>query len=190
MKDDLINTESKSIEDSEPNDEFEPEQPDVIPEDSSQDNVDVESTVDPTAIVKDQLLRTLAEFENYKKRTVREYQSVVQFANEKLLLELLPALDDLERALKVAKEMEVEDPKVQQSFQGFENIYKKLIRILGEKGLQPMESIGKELDVNLHDALMQVDADGQASNIIVDEHEKGYTLYDKVIRHAKVIVTK
>ncbi len=186
MKDDLINTESKSREEPDDSDNL----AEVPVDETPAEDVESDSSSDQETLLKDQLLRTLAEFENYKKRTIKEYQSVIQLANEKLLVDLLPAIDDLERALKVAKEIRIDDPKVQQSFQGFENIHKKLMKILGEKGLKPMESIGKELDVNLHDALMQVDADGQPANVIVDEHEKGYYLYDKVIRHAKVIVTK
>jgi molecular chaperone GrpE len=186
MEDDLIKTESESI------DEKQSDLQDVegVPEQTVETDSQAESTVDETAVLRDQLLRALAEFENYKKRTVKEYQSVVQLANEKLIIDLLPAIDDLERALKAARDIHSDDPKVQQSFQGFENIYKKLMKILEDKGLKPMESIGKEMDVNLHDALMQVEGNGQPPNTVVDEHEKGYYLHDKVIRHAKVIVTK
>lgn len=186
MKDDLIKTESEPLDRS----QSDLQDVEAVPEQAAEEKSQGDAAVDEMAILKDQLLRTLAEFENYKKRTLKEYQSVVQLANERLIIDLLPAIDDLERALKVARDLGIDDLKVQQSFQGFENIYKKLMKILDDKGLKPMESIGKEMDVNLHDALMQVDGNGQPPNIIVDEHERGYYLHDKVIRHAKVIVTK
>jgi molecular chaperone GrpE len=140
--------------------------------------------------LKDQLLRTLAEFDNYKKRSQREMSLFVQTANEKLIVDILPSIDDLERAIKVSKEIMSEDEKVQQFVQGVEFIYKKLMKTLEAKGLKAIESVGQTLDVNLHDALMQIDAPGNEPDTIIDEHEKGYYLYDKVIRHSKVIVSK
>lgn len=149
-----------------------------------------EAVTDEVSAVKDQLLRTLAEFENFKKRIARERETTIQYANERLILDILPILDDLERAMKVAGQIETSDEKIRQAFQGFDIIYRKMVKILEEKGLRAIQSIGQELDVDLHDALMQVEADGQAPNVIVDEHEKGYLLGEKVIRHAKVIVSK
>ncbi|KAB2879945.1 nucleotide exchange factor GrpE [bacterium] len=140
--------------------------------------------------LKDQLLRTLAEFDNYKKRSQRDMSQFMQAANEKLILELLPVIDDMERAIKVSKEITSDDAKVQQFVQGVEFIYKKIVKTLEAKGLKAIESIGMPLDVNLHDALIQIDAPDTEPNTVVDEHEKGYYLYDKVIRHAKVIVSK
>lgn len=140
--------------------------------------------------LKDQLLRTLAEFDNYKKRSQREMSQFMQTANEKLIVDILPSIDDLERAVKVSKEIASDDPKVQQFVQGVDFIYKKLMKTLEAKGLKAIESVGQPLDVNLHDALMQIDAPEKEPDTIVDEHEKGYYLYDKVIRHAKVIVSK
>ena len=140
--------------------------------------------------LKDQLLRTLAEFDNYKKRSQREMSQFMQAANEKLIIDILPSIDDLERAIKVSKEITSQDPKVQQFVQGVEFIYKKLMKTLESKGLKAIESVGQTLDVNLHDALMQIDVPEKEPDTIVDEHEKGYYLFDKVIRHAKVIVSK
>ena len=142
------------------------------------------------AVLKDQLLRTLADFENYKRRTQTEYANIIAHANEKLLADILPVIDDVERALKVSKDINVTDSKVQQFVQGIEIIYKKLMKTLEARGLKAMESVGQVLDVNLHEALMQADAEGKEPNTIIDEHEKGYFLNDKVIRHAKVIVSK
>lgn len=138
---------------------------------------------------KDQLLRLAAEFENYKKRTQREYNQLVQYANEKLILELLPVVDDLERILKSPPDLS-EDEKVKSFVQAVEMIYQKMLQTLGRQGLKAMESIGQTFNVDLHDALMQTDAPGKETNTIIDEFEKGYWLHDKVLRHAKVIVAK
>ncbi|HNC47795.1 MAG TPA: nucleotide exchange factor GrpE [bacterium] len=142
------------------------------------------------AALKDQLVRALADHDNFRKRKAKEFQELILTANERLLTDILPVLDDMERAMKAAKDVPTDDPKVQQFVQGFEFIYKKTMKILTEKGLKPMESVGKILDPNLHDALMQLDMPDKESHTIVDEHEKGYYLNDKVIRHAKVIVSK
>lgn len=147
-------------------------------------------TVTDADALKDQLLRTLAEFDNYKKRSQRDMSQFMQTANEKLIVDLLPVIDDLERAIKVSKEITSDDVKVQQFVQGVEFIYKKLMNTLESKGLKAIESIGKPLDVHLHDALLQIDAPDAEPHTVVDEHEKGYYLFDKVIRHAKVIVSK
>ena len=149
-----------------------------------------ESTGSETDRLKDQLLRTMADFENYKKRTQKEFAQIIQNANEKLMSEILPVIDDMERALKASKELNSDDPKIQQFIQGFEFIYKKLMKGLQDKGLKVMESVGTPLNPDLHDALMQIETPDKESNTVVDEHEKGYYLYDKVIRHAKVIVSK
>lgn len=139
---------------------------------------------------KDQLVRMIAEFENYKKRTQKEFSQVIQQANEKLITELLPVIDDMERTMKSAPETEGSDTKSQTFIKAVEMISKKLNQILSRQGLKPVESVGKEFNVDLHDALMQVEAPDKISNTIVEEYEKGYLLNDKVIRHAKVIVAK
>jgi molecular chaperone GrpE len=149
-----------------------------------------EQEVSESEVLKDQLLRTMADFENYKRRTQKEFTQIIQNANEKLMIEILPVLDDMERALKASKEITSDDPKIQLHVQGLEFIYKKLMKALTDKGLKAMESVGLPLNTDLHDALIQIDAPGKEPNMIVDEHEKGYYLYDKVIRHAKVIVSK
>ncbi|MBX7151522.1 nucleotide exchange factor GrpE [bacterium] len=145
---------------------------------------------DDAEVWKEQYLRTVAEFDNFKKRQQKENAQVVAFANERLMIEILPVIDDMERAIKAAQSLEINDQKIQQHVQGFEFIYKKLMKVLESKGLKAMESIGKTMDVHLHDALMQVDAPDKEPNTILDEHEKGYYLNEKVIRHAKVIVSK
>ncbi len=134
---------------------------------------------------KDLLLRKAAEFENYKKRVENESAAIVQFATQELIVEILPILDDLERSLKLSK-----DRKDFESFyRGVELIYQKMVKVLSDQGVKAMDTVGKEFNVEFHDALMQVPRDDVPPHTILEEVEKGYTLHDKVIRHAKVIVS-
>jgi len=134
---------------------------------------------------KEQLLRRVAEFENYKRRTEIEISNITKFANEYLLSDILPVIDDLERSLSAGKEKSAEDP----FYKGVEMIYTKLMKILEQKGLKPIETIDKPFDVNFHEAMMTMPKEGMEPNIVIQELEKGYTLFDKVIRHSKVIVS-
>ncbi len=136
--------------------------------------------------LKDQHLRKIAEFENYKRRTEKEFLAHLEFANEGLIVELLPVLDDFERFLEHA-----DDNEETKTFkEGVELVYKKLFSALEKKGLKVMEVIGEEFDSEKHEALMQVDSDKVESGYIVDQHLKGYLINDKVIRHAQVLVAK
>lgn len=133
--------------------------------------------------LKDRLLRAAAELDNYRKRTEREFARIVQNANGELIKDILPVIDDLERFLKSSR-------KAKEFHEGVELIYQKLLAILGNRGLVPMESVGKAFDVEQHDALLQMEKNGELSSIVIEEHEKGYLLRDKVLRHAKVVVSK
>jgi molecular chaperone GrpE len=136
--------------------------------------------------LKDQNIRKIAEFENYKRRTEKEFLAHLEFANEGLIVELLPVLDDFERFLDHA-----DDNDATKVFKdGVELVYRKLYSALEKKGLKVMEVIGEEFDSEKHEALMQVDSDEVESGYIVDQHLKGYLINDKVIRHAQVLVAK
>lgn len=136
--------------------------------------------------LKDQNLRKIAEFENYKRRTEKEFLAHLEFANEGLIVEILPALDDFERFLEHA-----EDTEETKTFkEGVELVYKKLFSALEKKGLKVMEVIGEEFNSEKHDALMQVESKKVESGFIVDQHLKGYLINEKVIRHAQVLVAK
>lgn len=135
--------------------------------------------------LKDRLLRIAAEFDNTKKRTEREIAQIILTANKRLILELLPVVDDLERSLKISGSQDPESFR-----QGVELIYQKLTGVLQTNGVAPMESVGQPFDVEKHDALLQVDQPDMPSGVVVQEHEKGYCLHDAVLRHAKVVVSK
>jgi molecular chaperone GrpE len=134
----------------------------------------------------DKFTRLVAEFDNYKKRTDKDYLSLIRNANEKLITDILPVVDDLERFL--AHLDEENDPKTM--LEGFQLIHKNLTSLLNKQGLKPMDSVGEEFDPDKHEALIQVENKDVESNHIVDEHLRGYVYNDKVIRHAQVLVSK
>ncbi len=134
---------------------------------------------------KDKLLRRVAEFENYKKRLEADFSNAVRYANEKLLLEILPIVDDLERSLESGQEK----PDFDSFYQGVKMIYNKLMKVLESHGVKPFESVGKQFDVYYHEALLRIPRDDVPPDTVIDEVERGYMYYDKVLRHAKVIVS-
>jgi len=134
---------------------------------------------------KDMLLRKAAEFDNFKRRIENETTSIVRFATESLIDDLLPVLDDFERSLKHSKESKESDALVK----GVELIYLKLVKVLEGRGVKTFETVGKEFSVDYHDALMQIPRKDLPPHTVIEEVEKGYMLNDKVIRHAKVVVS-
>ena len=132
----------------------------------------------------DRLLRLKAEFENYRKRVQRELESFRKYAAEDVIWELLPVLDNFERALTNVPE------GVNDGFrQGVEIIHRQLLEALKKVGLSPMEPVGKRFDPNFHEALTGVKSEDHNEGTVVEEFLKGYTLFDKVVRHAKVSVS-
>ncbi len=134
---------------------------------------------------KDRLLRKAAEFENYKKRLEADFLNAVKYANEKLFIEILPIVDDLERSLSSG----MEKADFNSFYQGIKMIYTKLMKVLEAHGVKPFESIGKQFDVYYHDALLRIPRDDVPPDTVIEEVERGYMYYDKVLRHAKVIVS-
>ena len=135
---------------------------------------------------RDRYLRFAAEFDNYRKRTRKEFQQLIESAEEKLIFELLPVLDNLERV----NSQDHSELAVKEFIDGIKIITNQFSEVLKKAGVEPFESVGKEFEPNLHDAMMQVDGDGAEPNVIVQEIEKGYMIGSKVLRHAKVSVAK
>lgn len=134
---------------------------------------------------KDQLLRRAAELENFKRRSESEIAIIIRNANENLLLALLPVLDDFDRSLKASAEtVDAESLR-----RGVELIAQKLARVLEREGLVPFESVGQPFDVAYHDALLQIPRGEVPPHTVIEEVERGYRLRDKVLRHAKVVVS-
>lgn len=135
---------------------------------------------------KDKLLRKAAEFENYKRRTENDQMNLLTYAAESFIKKLLPVVDDFERSLQ-----HIEDAQDTDAIkQGIKLIYDKLMKVFQEQGVIKIDSVGKHFDVDYHEALMQRADDSVESHTVLDELEKGYTYNDKVIRHAKVIVSE
>jgi len=134
---------------------------------------------------RDQFLRKAAEFENYKRRTEADFGNLIRSANEALVSSLIPILDDFERSLRAGKGARDFD-----SFaKGVEMIYSKLLKLLEGQGLSTFSSVGEPFDVSLHDALLQVPRPDVPPHTVVEEVERGYRFNDKVLRHAKVVVS-
>jgi molecular chaperone GrpE len=137
------------------------------------------------AETNEKYLRLYSEFDNYRKRTSKERIDLSKTASEDMIINLLPVLDDFERALKAIEPNE----QVNALREGVDLIYNKLQLILSQKGLKAMESIGNLFDPDLHEAIAQIPAqDEESKGKIFDEVVKGYYLFDKVIRYAKVVV--
>jgi len=136
--------------------------------------------------LQDRLLRLQAEFDNYKKRMVREKTEFLKFANESLLLEFLPVLDNLERALASARAEAAPSALAD----GIEMIVRLFLGTLEKFGVKPMDAAGKPFDPSLHQAVAQVEAPDGSENLVVDEIQKGYLLEGRVLRPAMVRVSR
>jgi len=141
------------------------------------------------AEVKDKYLRLAAEFNNFKKRSERDFINLIENANKNLFIELLPIIDDFERSLNSEKS-EKHKKSYKTLKEGIDLIYHKLIYTLKNQGLEAIESIDNPFDPEFHEALMQIENKEKDSNIVLQEVQKGYLLKNKVIRHSKVIVNK
>ena len=141
-----------------------------------------------TSLLNDRYVRLAAEFDNFRKRTSRQYEDVIRNANSEIILEWLSVIDDFQRALEMASKIENQKTKDEAGFiDGMRLIYDKMLAILKDKGVEPMESLAKQFDPNLHEAVMQMPSD-EPEGTIIGVVSPGYKLKDKVIRHAKVIV--
>lgn len=134
---------------------------------------------------KDQLLRRTAEMDNMRRRHEGERIQLIFEANKRLVTDLLPTLDDLERTLSFVKPEEKNNLSV-----GVELVYKNFQKVLESYGVKVIESVGKSFDVHLHDALMEEVRDDIEPGMITTEVQKGYMMNETVLRHAKVIVAK
>lgn len=136
---------------------------------------------------KDAYLRKAADFENYKRRMEAELSNYIKYASESFIRELIPVYDDMQRSLSSIESGETKDFDTLR--QGFTLIFEKFRKILANEGLKEIDVKGKEFDVNLCDALYQEVRDDVPPHTVVEVVEKGYLLKDKVIKHAKVIVS-
>ena len=165
-------TEAKEIE------EPEPHEKELIKE--------LEATKKQLEEEKDRFLRLNAEFDNFRKRTLKEREEFIKYANEKLILELIDVCESLERGLENAKNTDNKDKLIE----GMELIYKQFKNVLEKNGLTPIKALGEKFDPYKHEAMMQTLTDECEENTILEEFTRGYMLNNRVIRYSKVRVSK
>lgn len=175
-EDTSVEVEIKSDDDTTPSEDEEDSSTDVT-EETAEKEAEIES---------DRFLRLAAEFDNYKKRTAREFEDIIKRANVRLLRELVDIVDNFERALSV----EAEDQTHQAYRQGVELIYNQLSGILTKEGVTPIEAVGKPFDPHYHEAVMQAESDEYDEGVVAQEIQKGYRIGDKVLRHSRVVVSR
>ena len=134
----------------------------------------------------DRLLRTTADFENFKKRAARERQDAIKFANESLLQKLISVIDNFDVALAAANNT----TSVASFKTGIDMIHQQLKSILTEAGLEEIEATGKPFDPNWHEAVAQEETNDSPEGVVLRQHRTGYKLRDRLIRPATVVVTK
>jgi molecular chaperone GrpE len=137
--------------------------------------------------MKDKYIRKVAEFENFKKRSLKERMELIQTAGKEVIIDLLEVLDDAERA---EKQLNTSDDNSQVK-EGVLLVFNKLKSLLNAKGLKPMETINKDFNPDIHEAITEIPAPSEElKGKVIDEVQKGYYLNDKIIRYAKVVVGK
>ncbi len=129
----------------------------------------------------DRLKRSMAEFDNFRKRTEKEKASMYVIGAREIVEKILPVVDNFERGLAQAAEGDA-------FAEGMKMIYKQLMTTLDELGVKPIEAVGKEFDPDFHNAVMHVDDESVGENLVVEEFQKGYTYKDFVVRHSMVKV--
>ena len=134
----------------------------------------------------DKFLRKAAEFENYKRRTENDQFNLINYAAESFIIKLLPVVDDFERSMEHIDDIE----STKSVKDGIKLVYEKLLKLLSEQGVKKMQTKGEPFNVDYHDALMQRKDDSVPPHTVLEEIESGYMYRDKVIRHAKVIVSE
>ena len=138
----------------------------------------------------DKYVRAMADFDNYRKRVAKEYLEKEAEANRNLIAKLLPVLDNLDRAIEVSRNGAENDEALKSFHQGIQLIDQQIHNVLENEGLKPFSSKGEEFDPARHDAVLSVETAEHEPNKVLDEVEKGFVYRGKVLRHARVTVSK
>jgi len=136
--------------------------------------------------LNDKYLRLFAEFENFRKRTLKEKEELYKMASSKVITALLPVVDDFDRAIDMMKK--TDDVTIVK--EGIEIVFKKLHTVLAQQGVKQIETKGQEFNTDFHEAITLVETSKDKKDTVIDEVEKGYLLNGQVIRYAKVVVGK
>ena len=147
---------------------------------------EIEKLKEELAAANDRYLRQAAEFDNFRRRTAKERIELIQTASKDVITELLDVLDDSERAQQQLATTE----DISQIRQGVQLVFAKLHKTLSAKGLKPIEAVNQDFNVDLHEAVTEIEAGEKMKGKVVAEVQKGYYLNDKIIRFAKVVVGK
>ncbi|WP_281503683.1 nucleotide exchange factor GrpE [Ectobacillus sp. JY-23] len=165
------------------------EDQEVLEETSPESNGLQEQVAELTAKLSEtenRMLRLQADFDNYRRRVQLDKEAAEKYRAQSLVSDILPALDNFERAMKV----EVSDEQAQSLLQGMEMVYRQLTEALAKEGVAAIEAAGQPFDPHLHQAVMQVEDSAYESNTVVEEFQKGYKLKDRVIRPSMVKVNQ
>ena len=163
---------------------------DVTKEQLSEENIEenndsTDNMSEELAKIKDAYVRLMAEYDNFRKRTIKEKADLIKNGGEKILVGLLPVVDDFQRALENI-ETATDANAVKE---GVDLIYNKFLSFLQQNGVKPIEALGEVFDADLYEAVAMIPAqDEENKGKVIDSVQTGYTLNDKVIRHAKVVV--
>ena len=155
-------------------------------QDISRMQQELEEARSENAAAADMMLRLAAEMDNYKKRVVKERESLIKYGSQGIVQELLPILDNFERAIESAGKLRDFDSFLE----GVVMIFKQMCDTLERKGVSRIDAVGETFDPNIHEAVVQVASQEYPENIIVEELQKGYMLHDRVIRPSMVAVSK
>ena len=181
--DEVIEEENETIEDT---NKEENETEESQEADSEENQSELNQLKDENADLNDRLLRLQADFDNYKRRMKKEKETDLKYKSQELATEIIPALDNFERALQTGADQE----NVASFIEGVEMVYQQLQQALEKVGVTEIEAEGKEFDPTVHQAVMQVQEDGFESNQVIEVLQKGYQLKDRVIRPAMVKVNQ
>ena len=132
----------------------------------------------------DRVRRTMAEFDNFRKRTEKEKSAMYEIGARDIVERILPVIDNFERGLATVPE----EAKGSPFAEGMEMIYKQLLKTLEEAGVKPIEAVGQPFDPNFHNAVMHIEDDSLGENVVAQELQKGYLYRDTVVRHSMVQV--
>ena len=134
--------------------------------------------------LNDKLRRSMAEFDNYRKRTDKEKSAMYEIGAKDVIEKILPIVDNFERGLNTIPE----DAKGTAFAEGMEKIYKQFVKTLDDLGVKPIEAVGKPFDPNFHNAVMHVEDENHGENVVAAELQKGYTYKESIVRHSMVQV--
>lgn len=166
--------------------DVEVEQPAESVEEVTEEQQQIQTLRDEVASLNNRLLRAQADYENFRRRTRQENEAAAKYRAQSLIEQLVPAIDNFDRALQV----KVESDDAKSLLQGMEIVFRQVTEALKSEGLEAIEAVGQSFDPHVHQAVMQVESDECEPNQVVEELQKGYKLKDRVIRPSMVKVSQ